>query len=219
MNWCLYFSLAIVLLSYLSSLRIFRLDSSSIALKRFSLFLLFTFVGECFGIAWPRVLYLYTPFGRSNQWFYTVFHFFSYLFYLWFFFQLLTMRALRKTVRILSLIYILFALVNFLFIQKMLVLNTYSDLLACFIMVFLSIAYYYQLLYAKELVSLQRDPFFWISTGVFIYHLGSMMGLFLINVMNVISNEKAMDILLIIQVSAVLMYINYSIAFLCMKKK
>lgn len=217
MNWFLYISLSIVLLSYLSSLKAFRLDSPT--LRRFSWFLLFTFLGECFGIFWPKMLYRFTPFSRSNQWFYTIFHFFSYVFYIWFFYQILTLPALRKTIRILFLCYVSFALVDFYFIQGMFQLNTFSDLFACFIMVFLSIAYYYKLLYAAEIVSLKNDPFFWISTGVFIYHLGSMMGLFLINIMNAISHEKAKNIQLIIQMAAVSMYASYSIAYLCIRKK
>jgi len=223
MNWFLYLSLSFILVSYLCSLRIFGLKASSpelhYLLRAFSYFLLFAFLAECFGIAWPRKIYLFTPFARSNQWFYNIFHFLSYLFYLWFFLRVLPLPGIKKAVRILSFIYLLVALINFTFIQGPLQLNTFTDLLACFIMVFLSIAYYYQLLYAKEIVPLQRDPIFWISTGLLIYHLGSMMGLFLINVMNVISNEKARNIHFIIQFSAVLMYINYSIAFVCMKKK
>lgn len=218
MTWFLYLSLSIVLLSFISSLRIFKLDFP-VVLKKFSFFLLFTFLAESFGIAWPRKIYQLTSFSRGNQWFYNIFHFLTYLFYLWFFYQILQLPRIKKAVRILSVLYILFALINYIFIQGVLQLNTFSDLFACFIMVFLSIAYYYQLLYAKEIISLQRDPFFWISTGIFIYHLGSMMGLFLINVMDIISNEKARHIHLIIQTAAVLMYVNFSIAFLCMRKK
>jgi hypothetical protein len=244
MNWFLYLSLSSVLLSYICSLRVFRLnkpgnalyirdrtlntpectpdktDSTLIVLLRyFSYFLLFSFLAESFGIAWPRKLYRFTSFSRSNQWFYTIFHFASYLFYCWFFFRVLKLPRIKRAIRVLAFIYILVAIINFIFIQGPLQLNTFSDLLACFIMVFLSIAYYYQLLNDREVVLLQRDPLFWISTGLLIYHLGSMMGLFLINVMNAISNEKARDILFIIQFSAVVMYINYSIAFLWMRKK
>ncbi|WP_315823893.1 hypothetical protein [Paraflavitalea speifideaquila] len=92
-------------------------------------------------------------------------------------------------------------------------------MVACLIMVFLSIAYYFQLLYDKEIISLKRDSVFWISTGLLVYHLGSTLGLLLINVMHIISIEKARNILLIIQSSAIIMYINYSIAFLCGRRK
>jgi hypothetical protein len=217
MNWFLFLSLSFVLASYLCSLRVFWLDMPAI-FRNFSFFLLFVFLGECFGIAWPRVIYRHTPFSQGNQWFYNYFHFFCYLFYLWFFYRLLESPVTKRVIGILAAAYTLFAVSNWLFGQGPVMLNTYTDLFACFMMVFLSIATYFQLLYAKEVIVLQRSPLFWISTGVLIYHLGSMMGLFLINVMNVISNERAQYVHIIIMFSAVLMYINYSIVFLCAKR-
>ena len=218
MNWFLYLSLFIIFLSYISSLRVFRLDMP-LLFRQFSFFLLFVLLGEVFGIAWSKKIYQFTPFSRNNQWFYNFFHLFSYLFYLYFFYKVLQLPGIKKTVKLLAVFYILFALGNLIFVQGFMQFNTYTELLACFIMVFSSIAYYYQLLNGREIISLKNDAAFWISTGVLIYHLGGMMGLFLINVMNVISNEKARSIHLIIQVSAVCMYINFSIAFLCMRRK
>ncbi len=219
MNWFVYFSLFIILLSYLCSLRVFAIRNLLIApagtpgqlLRAFSYFLLFIFIGESFGVAWPRIIYHFTPFSRSNQWFYTIFHFFTYLFYLWFYLNILKLPRIRKTVRVFLVIYVLGAVLNFLFVQGPVQLNTFTDLMACFMMVFMSIAFYYQLIHASEFLRLQEQPVFWISTGLLIYHLGSMMGLFLINVMNAISEEKALDILLIIQISAILMYVSYAI--------
>lgn len=229
MNWFTYVSLIIILLSYLSSTRIFTLKSLTgtpgstpgyhVLLKRFSWFLLFTFLCESFGVAWPRVIYQHTPFTRSNQWFYILFHLASYLFYLWFFFNALSSAGAHKIVKIFLWVYIGFSAINYCFIQGPLQLNTFSDLFACFMMVFLCITYYYQLLRAPVFLPLHTQPLFWIITGLLIYHLGSMMGLFLINLMNFISIDQAMNILIIIQIAAILMYINYSIAFLCMKKK
>jgi hypothetical protein len=218
MHWIIYVSLSAIVLGYISSLKAFRLDMPMVQ-RYFSLFLLFVFLGELFGIAWPRTLYSLAGYPQSNQWFYNVFHFLSYLFYLWLFYRVLETDKLKKTIRTFAAVYILFALSNMIAVQGILILNTYTDLLACFIMVFLSLAYYYRLLHAPEIITLHRDFFFWVSTGLLIYHLGSMMGLFLINVMNAISNESARNIHLIIQLSAALMYINYSIAFLCLKKK
>lgn len=229
MNWFTYFSLVVILVSYLSSIRIFTLKPFEhtpapppgyhALFKYFSWFLLFTLLGECFGVAWPRALYQFTPFTRSNQWFYILFHFLSYVFYLWFFRQVLSSGTNRKITAVFLGVYITFSVVNYCFIQGPMELNTFSDLVACFMMVFLSIAYYYQLLHARVFLPLHTQPLFWITTGLLVYHLGSMMGLFLINVMNLISLDKAMDILVIIQTAAIVMYINYSIAFLCMKKK
>lgn len=217
-SFFLYASLSAVLLSYVSSLRAFRLDTPQ-PFRHFSFFLLFVLIGEVFGVLWPRYIYQFTPFSRNNQWFYNFFHLLSCLFYLYFFYRVLTLPVIKKAIVLLAIVYTLFAVINLLFFQGVMQLNTYTELFICFIMVFLSISYYFQLLYSSQIVHLNCDTLFWISTGILIYNLGSMMGIFLINVMNAISNEKARSIHYIIQLSAVLMYVNFTIAFLCRKIK
>lgn len=218
MNWFVYLSIAVITVSYLSSLRVFRLDGYPL-LKMFSFFLLFVLLGELFGVAWSKWIWNHTGFNRSNQWFYNLFHICIYIFYLYFFYVVLKVRRLRRVILGISIIYSLFVFGNLFWGQGIFLFNTYSELFYCFIMIFLSISYYYQLLYAREIVALSRDPLFWISTGVLTYHLGSMMGLFLINVMNAISQDKARDIHLIIAFCGILMYLNFTIAFLCLKRK
>lgn len=142
-----------------------------------------------------------------------------YLFYLYFFYKVLLLPKLRQMIKLLAVIYILFALINLFFVQGLTTLNSYTDLLAYFIMVFLSIAYYYQLLRAKEIVSLRNDIAFWISTGVFIFHLGSLLSSFVINYVYSYSQKDARSILTIIHIASVTMYLTYSIAYLCHKKK
>lgn len=210
-------SLFILLVSYLSSLRAFRLDMPVI-FKHFSFFLLVALVGELFGTAWPKWIHQYTPFSNNNQWFYVFFHFAIYLFYLYFFYKVVRLPHVRPVIKLLAIVYMLFASVNALFIQGFFKLNTYSDVLGNFILIFLSISYFYQLLRSPEIISLKNDMVFWISTGVFIFHLGSLMGNFLINAMYSNSIPKAQNIHMIIMVSAIVMYLTYIIAYLCRKK-
>lgn len=217
-KWFLYISLSSVLISFLSSLNAFRLDLPK-PFKQFSLFLLFVFLAEVFGVAWAKKLYQFTNFSRSNQWFYNLFHFCCYLFYLYFFNQVIQFPRIKKWIRGLSLFFVLFAAGNLLFFQGPLHLNTYTELVACLIVIFLCIAYYFELLHNNEIISLKSDLVFWISTGLLIYHLGSFMGLLLINVMNMISLAKARSILLIIQSSAIIMYLTISTGFICSRKK
>jgi hypothetical protein len=217
-SWLYYIALASILLSYISSLRSFRLDMPR-HFKHFSFFLLFTLLGEVFAYAWPRLLYEYTPYDRSNQWFYNIFHFIGYCFCFYFFSRILVRANIRRSVVISCILYALFAIGNFFFLQGPVRLNTYSELVASALLVFCSISYYYQLLYAKEVVAIKNDSAFWISTGIFINALGSILGLSLINMMFRYSPDKALTFLLLIQLSGLLTYITFSIAFLCHKKK
>jgi hypothetical protein len=217
-NWLLYTSFSSLVFSWLCSLRSLSAGGNR-KLRQFSFFLLFVVLGETFGILWTTRLHHLLDLSRNNQWFYNLFHLCSYLFLIYFFYQIIYHQGIRKVIRWLVIPFLLFSAINLAFFQGIMQLNTYTEILACFFMIFLSITYYYQLLYAKYVVSLMRDSFFWISTGMLIYHLGSAMGIFLINVMNAISNEKARSIHSIILFSAVIMYLNFSIAFLCQRKK
>jgi len=216
-NVLLYSSLFMLLVSYLSSLNAFRLDMAK-PFKKFSHILLFLFLCECFGIAWPRWLYKLFDLPQPNQWFYNIFYFFTYSFYLYFFYLLLQSPKAKKRILVLWIGYAIFAIFNYCFWQGYWELNTYTLLVSSSLTIFVCLNYYYQLLYAKEIVSLKRDTGFWISTGLLIYHLASTMGLFLINFMGNISHEKALYLLYATRSAALIMYINLSIAYLCHKK-
>lgn len=217
-NAIFYIALFTPVLSYLSSLNAFRLDMPVI-FKQFSYFLLFITLGEFFGFAWLMGLYKLTSFARTNHWFYNIFHFITYLFYLYFFHHVIVAARIRRAIKIIAVIYPLFVIGNFLFGQGLLKLNPYTELLNTFLMVFLSISYYYQVLKSKEIVRLQHDTVFWISTGVLIYHLGSMMLLFLVNITNTFSIQKAQGIYVIVLLSAIIMYLCFTTGFLWAKKK
>jgi hypothetical protein len=217
MHWVQLASILCVLISYLSSLRAFRLDMP-LLFKQFSYFLLFVLLGELFGIAWPRWIYKLTPFGQTNAWFYNLFHICLYSFYLYFFFKILRSTRLKKTIMILFAVYLALAVTD-LFIQGLPKFNNYITVFVSFMMVFLSIVYYYQLLRSQEVILLRNDMAFWICTGLLIHHLGSAVGLFLIDLMNYYSDVAAQKVHRIIMGSAAVMYLTYSIGYLCHKKQ
>lgn len=212
-----YLSLLCILISYISSLRAFRLDMP-LLFRQFSYFLLFVLLAEAFGVAWPKWIWQLTPFSQFNAGYYNVFHVVMYAFYLHFFYRVLQTILLKRIVAVLAITYILFAILN-LNNQGWGVFNNYNYLFASFMMVFLSIAYYYQLLRARDMKPLRNDLVFWISTGSLIYHLGSAMSLFLINVMHYYSAAAAQKIHIIVMFAAMTMYLTYSIGYLCHRKQ
>jgi hypothetical protein len=216
--WLQYTAIGMLLVSYLSSLNAFRLDMPK-AYKQFSFFLLFVVLGELFAYAWSNWLYELLGVLPYNQWFYNFFHLLSYSFLMYFFYQVLGLPKVKKIIPVLALVYIVFALINLFFIQGLEELNTRSELVASIILIFLSIAYYYQILLDKKIIPLLNNPLFWISTGVLVSNLGSILALYLINVIAKISMQKADTFLLLIQFAAILTSITFSIAFLCRTKK
>jgi hypothetical protein len=114
---------------------------------------------------------------------------------------------------------VFFVAINLAVGQGVLKINSYTELLNTFMMVFLSITYYFQVLKTKEIIVIKHDIVFWISTGVLIYHLGSMLLLFLIEVVNTSLAANAWRLFIIVELSSMIMYLCFTIGFLWAKKK
>jgi hypothetical protein len=71
-------------------------------------------------------------------------------------------------------IFLIFSIYNFLFFQKQ-ELNSYTDALASFFILFFSIFYFYRLLVELPEAHLHRIPMFWFNSGFLIYRAGALM--------------------------------------------
>lgn len=71
-------------------------------------------------------------------------------------------------------------IVNYLFIQGPRVFNSYSNTIACYILMFFSIRYLYILLRDLPEENVIRIPLFWIAIGVLTYYSGNLV-LFVVN--------------------------------------
>lgn len=208
-----YVNIIFMLISFISSLKAFRLDMPLI-FKQFSYFLLFVFLCESFGIAWPKGISDIFHLGKPNQWFYNFFHVLMYSFYFYFFHRILVSAKLKKLVVVFFIVYIAVVIVNF-SRNGVYQFNLTNFQVAAFLMFFLSITYYYQLLSAREFVSLKNDIPFWISTGLMMYHLGSALELSLITYFSKAAAEK---IHMLVMLASLAMYLTYTIGYLCHKK-
>jgi len=209
-----YAALFCVLISYISSLRAFRLDMP-LLYKQFSFFLLFMFVGDGFGFSW-RWIHQYFGFTNNTHWFYYFFYIATYLFYLYFFHETLKLRWLKSLVKTSAVVYFIFTMILIYYLRFKGI--NYNYLFASVLMVFLSIAYYFQLLREKDPVPLKYDMAFWICTGIFIHHLGSSLLVFVSNILYSRSSALAHALFIIVPWSAIGMYLSYTIGYLCQKK-
>jgi hypothetical protein len=216
-NWLSYLNLLAILISAISSLRSFRLDTSK-AYRYFSIFLFVLFIADVFGFAWPRVLHYRFNLGQKTLWLYNPLRLLSYTFYACFFYSVLTNRKIKTVIKFLAAALIIFGVTNMLFIQKISAHNSYTALFGQFLMIFISVSYYYQLLKAKDIIVLHKDTVFWISSGLLIYNLCGSINYFLIDIMDFFSRDLAKKLHQTIMYFSVLMYLTFTIAFLCMKK-
>jgi hypothetical protein len=141
-------------------------------------FLIFLFVTVCVETMGTIVMSLPPYQNRTNKLvmynvFFTVeFVFYSFIFYLHF---------KRKLFRQIALVFIpvvvVFAVANMLFGQGLgKVFNTYTSLLGSFFIVLFCCFFFYESIQPEQIDDqLSKQPFFWISSGLLIFYLGSVI--------------------------------------------
>lgn len=189
--------------------------------KYFSIFLFVVLAVELFANVWTLWLHRqFTPaYSKKNVWIYNVFMIPEYLFYLFFYYNLAQNRTEQKRnlFIVIGAAFIIWGTANMIFVQQMMVMNTYSLLFYSIAVVYLAIDYFVSLLRSNKLVNLSREPLVWISIGAFFYHLCCIPYYIFMNY------TTAKDIQLIIMLSKIMtvlvsaMYSSFTIAFLCRK--
>lgn len=76
--------------------------------------------------------------------------------------------------------FVLFFIVDMLFIQGLGVYNSFSNTLASFILIYLCLRFYNKLINELPTQSIYKDPSFWIATSILIYYSGNFF-LFVVN--------------------------------------
>jgi hypothetical protein len=96
-------------------------------------------------------------------------------------YQLLTYPQINFTVdRIIPIGFVVIFIVNYFFIQGPRVFNNYANTIACQILMFFSLRYFYRLLRGLPEENVIQIPSFWIAIGVLTYYSGNFM-LFIVN--------------------------------------
>lgn len=210
-----YISLSVLLFSYISSLNTFRLDFPT-PFKHFSSYLLFTFTIELIAAFWYKIVaWMQLPYTGENTWIYNIYTIPAYLFYLYFFYRQQSSKNIRLAIKITAPVYLLFCLVNYFFITGPLRFNKHSVLAGGIIVILLSLTYFYQILFSPKLIRLKNEPMFWISSGAFIFHLGTVIGISFLTYLYHNARPLADTLMVFIKYSGTFMYLTYSIAFLC----
>jgi divalent metal cation (Fe/Co/Zn/Cd) transporter len=91
-----------------------------------------------------------------------------------FYLDIIESRSFRVPIVVIAVIQVSFAAVNYFLIQKESI-NSYSSVMESFIIVVLSIAYYYTLLKQLPARQLQELPLFWIVSALFFSSAGKLV--------------------------------------------
>lgn len=110
----------------------------------------------------------------SNQWLYNMLLPVYFPFYFWAFSFIPLLQPYKKSIRWGIFSFLLFALLNLLFIQGFQYFNGYTYITGSFLLIALSLWFYTRTIIYPGSQSLFTQPFFWMVSGVFIFQAGSM---------------------------------------------
>jgi hypothetical protein len=108
---------------------------------------------------------------------YNIFTALEFLFYSFLFYIHLKKPVFKKIVYLFFPVYSILVLINFLFVQGLTkTFHTYTFLLGSFFLVVFCCLYFYESVQPDKVEDqLSKQPFFWISSGLLIYYLGSVI--------------------------------------------
>ena len=133
-------------------------------------FLFLTIAVECTG-AW------FVSRSIRNYWIYNVFTTIEFVFYSYLFYLHLKKTVFKKIVVWFIPVFVLLVILNILFKQGFnKTFNTYTFLLGSFFIVIFCCCYFYESVLPENIdQQLSKQPFFWISSGLLIFYLGSVI--------------------------------------------
>lgn len=176
--------------------------------RLFPVFLLGTFLNEL------AAGYMVTHDYYTTE-LYNIYNIFQFGFYLYYLSSIFRLRSAHLISRRILLIFLLLAVLNLLFYQKISVYNSITYALGCLLVVAFSTYYFFELFKRKDIVVLTREPAFWIVTGLLFYYSCTFPLMssanFVLNTSELVLNSLQSLILLM----NVLLYSLFTIAFLC----
>lgn len=184
--------------------------------KTFSILLIGVLFIEVFSFVWESLAKTEGwPYSNNSTWMYNIFLFVQYPLYMRFYYKALNAPRAKKAIIGLAVIYVLFGIINLIYIQGLFQSNSYTLVMASVIVIFLLLAYFEQVRKSREIIRLSEHPLVWISLGAFVYHAGC--GPYMLSINFLSKNDPSLAIALyFIYMSLIfVMYSLYTIAFLC----
>lgn len=155
-------------------------------------------------------------FKTSNHWIYNIYTAGQIVIIAFIYSKLISSQKISRQIRLLTFIFVILVILNFLFLQSFFKFHTFSYILGCFLIFFISIQYLKQLLNEKNWQPLKKLPFFWITTGNIIFYICSMFYMGSINYINDKNYDEFGSLISIfVYLFTSVLFILYTIAFLC----
>jgi len=178
-------------------------------LKLFSLFLLVTISVEW--IAW----YMARKLHINNLWLYNAYTLIEFCFLPYFYFLITKSDKVKLTIKYFLILYPLFFILNYFFIQTPYVFNTYAYLAGIMFVLFLIGNWYKEVLFGENKIILSREPVFYISCAFFLFFIIEIPYTLLLPYFVTHDLKVAMGLIWVIKILNIILYILLTIAYLC----
>ncbi|HEY0678013.1 MAG TPA: hypothetical protein VGD17_06995 [Chitinophagaceae bacterium] len=174
----------------------------------FPFFLVFTLIIELIGLHMSNA-------NIHNADLYNFFSLAAFTFYMYLLMQVVYSARARRIILYTMTAYVVISLVNILFIQKINTFHTLTYSIGCFLIVVISMYYFYELLQVPRSINLKREPAFWIVAGLLFFYICTLPILGVANYLFSFPSVIARSLEQIITILNILLYSLFTIAFLC----
>jgi hypothetical protein len=198
--------LALIIVSFLSSLTGYFQKSAQPYLRMFPVFLFLTIVIELFAI-WLASR------GTTSTSLYNFFSVVEFLFYMYVIREIIHSKKVKRLIFHTAWIYALLGVANILFIQKIVSFNSITYALGCLLISILCVYFFFELFQMTGSVNLTQLPAFWICTGLLFYYTCSFPLWGLANFLRKLPIVRNIQFILLLL--NVFLYSSFTIAFLC----
>jgi hypothetical protein len=200
--------LGLIVVAFFASLTTYFLRETKRYLRFFPLFLMLTVITETiaiYGLVRPsQITIIYNFFATIEI-----------LFYLYVLQAIIQNQQVRKIILGGSLLYLVLAIVNLLFIQQITSFKSIPYAIGCLMIVSICIYYFYELFRLPHFVNLLGQPEFWICSGLLFFYSCSFPIFSLMNVIQKLPAFILQNLRFIVFFLNVFLYSSFTIAFLC----
>ncbi len=197
-----------MMISILAGVTVYFQPNSPLHLKLFPLFLLLTLSLEF--VAGYMVSH-----EMHTTILYNFFNIIQFGFFIYFSSNILFDFKAKSRGKVLLGSYLIFAVLNICFFQKIRTYNSITYAVGCLCVVALCVYYFFELFRLKKFVKLTHEPSFWIITGLLFYFSCSFPLLTTANFVQNIPEIIINSLQSLIQLMNILLYSLFTIAFLC----
>ncbi len=153
-----------------------------------------------------------------NHWVYNVLDTLSFMVYYYIFYNALNTLKHKKLVKLFAILYILFSIINWTFIQNFLSeMQSYLFITGAIFLIISIILYFIELLKSEKILIFHKNLLFWISIGLLIYYAGSIPFAAEYNGYALIPGIH--DLFLIVYILATTMYLTFTFGLIWSKKE